>query len=125
MKTFESPGAMAALGASAVGQLGRQVILETNRQRQLPQAAIRTAGAGNRAMMAASKGGAQQRSALRTSEQRSADLLAAQEFHQIHKFAAACRRQWPGAKIVLRPNESGPPQGAGAPPNPESAPGAE
>jgi hypothetical protein len=35
----------------------------------------------------------------------------------MQKFVAACRRQWPGAKIVLRPYEGGPPQGANAPPN--------
>ena len=29
----------------------------------------------------------------------------AREFKQIQKFAAACRRLWPGAKITLRPNE--------------------
>jgi hypothetical protein len=45
------------------------------------------------------------RTATLTSEQRCADVVAAQEFHQIQKFVAACRRQWPGAKIVLRPNE--------------------
>ena len=45
-----------------------------------------------------------------TLEQRRADVVAAQEFHQIKKFVAACRRQWPGAKIVLRPNEGGPPK---------------
>jgi hypothetical protein len=28
----------------------------------------------------------------------------AQEFRQIQRFVAACRRQWPGAIIVLRPN---------------------
>ena len=56
------------------------------------------------------------RTAKQTPEQRCADVVAAQEFHQIQKFAAACRRQWPGAKIVLRPNEGGPPQGADAPP---------
>jgi hypothetical protein len=49
-------------------------------------------------------------------EQRCADGVAAQEFRQIKKFAAACRRQWPGAKIVLRPDsdrgrESKPPRG--------------
>jgi hypothetical protein len=32
-----------------------------------------------------------------TPEQRHADVVAAQEFNQIKKFAAACRRQWPGA----------------------------
>jgi hypothetical protein len=60
-----------------------------------------------------------------TPEQRYAEMLDAQEFHQIKKFVAACRRQWPGAKIVLRPNDGGPPQGADAPPNSESAPGAD
>jgi hypothetical protein len=45
------------------------------------------------------------RTAKQTPQQRCADLVAAQEFHQIKKFVAACRRQWPGAKIVLRPNE--------------------
>jgi hypothetical protein len=43
MKTFESPGAVAAHGASVVDQLGRQVIPEISRQQQLPQAAIRVA----------------------------------------------------------------------------------
>jgi hypothetical protein len=56
------------------------------------------------------------RSATQTPEQRCADVIAAQEFHQIQKFVAACRRQWPGAKIVLRPLEGGPPQGSDAPP---------
>jgi hypothetical protein len=52
------------------------------------------------------------------SSNRCADIAVAQEFHQIQKFAAACRRRWPGAMIVLRPNEGGPPQGAdAAPPN--------
>jgi hypothetical protein len=55
--------------------------------------------------------------APQTLEQRRADTVAAQEFHQIQKFAAACRLQWPGAKIVLRPNEGGAPAGANAPPN--------
>jgi hypothetical protein len=27
------------------------------------------------------------------------------EFEQIRKFVAACRRQWPGAKVVLWPND--------------------
>jgi hypothetical protein len=42
------------------------------------------------------------RNANQTLEQRCADVVAAQEFHQIQKFVAACRRQWPGA-IMLRP----------------------
>jgi hypothetical protein len=37
-------------------------------------------------------------------EQRHADAANAQEFLQITKFIAACRRQWPGAMIVLRPD---------------------
>ena len=50
----------------------------------------------------------------RTAERRRAEDADAQEFHQIQKFAAACRRQWPGAMIVLRPD--GAPTGANAPP---------
>jgi hypothetical protein len=42
--------------------------------------------------------------APQTLEQRCADVAAAKEFHQIRKFVAACRRQWPGAMIVLRPD---------------------
>jgi hypothetical protein len=42
----------------------------------------------------------------------------AREFKQIQKFAAACRRQWPGAKIVIRPNKDDAPSGADAPPIP-------
>jgi hypothetical protein len=75
-------------------------------------------------MMAASNSGVQRRPAFRTPEERSADLLAAQEFQQITKFAAACRRQWPSAKIVLRPNEDGSSPGADAPPIQTPAPGA-
>ena len=113
MSTIKSPGAVAAHGASVTDQLERQVIRETNRQQQLTQAAIRTAGgAGDRAMMAASIGGTQRRPAFRTPEQRSADLLAAHEFQQITKFVAACRRQWPGAIVVLRPDDDGTPAGA-------------
>jgi hypothetical protein len=84
----KTPGAVAALGASISDQLGRRVIPETNSQQRLPQASVRA--------------GAQ--AGARTPEQRSADLLAAREFHQIQKFVAACRRQWPGARIVLRPD---------------------
>jgi hypothetical protein len=48
-----------------------------------------------------------------TLEQRRADAAAAvQEFHQIRKFVAACRRQGPGAMIVLRPDSA--PTGANA-----------
>jgi hypothetical protein len=56
-----------------------------------------------------------------TLEQRRADVVAAQEFHQIKKFVAACRRQWPGAMIVLRPDSA--PTRANAPPNLNLAPG--
>ena len=122
MITRKSPGAVAALGASVIDQLGRQVIPETNRQEQLTQAAIRTAGgAGDRAMMAASSGrGPAAPSLPHTPKQRSPELLAAQDFQQITKFAAACRRQWPGATIVLRPD--GAPTGASAPTNPKPVP---
>ena len=39
----------------------------------------------------------------------------AREFFQIQQFVAACRQQWPGAKIVLR--SGGTQTGANAPPN--------
>jgi hypothetical protein len=55
-----------------------------------------------------------------TPEQRYAEMLDAEEFHQIEKFVAASRRQWPGAVIVLRPN--GTPTGANAPSDPKPAP---
>jgi hypothetical protein len=106
MNTPKSPGAVVALGASVVDQLGRQVIPEINRRQQLPQAAIRTAGAGDRAVMAASNGGPSgARPSLQERKQEPAhpnsgpltsSLLA--------KFAAARRRQWPGAMIALRPD---------------------
>jgi hypothetical protein len=32
------------------------------------------------------------------------------EFREIQRFTAACRKQWPGAKITLRPNSSFAPQ---------------
>jgi hypothetical protein len=41
MKPTESPGAVAALGASVSDQLERQVIPETTRQQRSPQASIR------------------------------------------------------------------------------------
>jgi hypothetical protein len=39
-----------------------------------------------------------------TIERRHLEMRDAQEFHLIQRFVAACRRQWPGAMIVLRPN---------------------
>jgi hypothetical protein len=42
----ESPGALAALGASGIDRLGRQVISKTNRQQQLLQAPIYAAVLG-------------------------------------------------------------------------------
>jgi hypothetical protein len=42
--------------------------------------------------------------AKQTLEQRSADVVAAQKFHQIQKFAAARRRHRPGAMNILRPD---------------------
>jgi hypothetical protein len=58
------------------------------------------------------------RIAPQTPERRRTDVAAAQEFHQIKQFVAACRRQWPGATIVLRPN--GATIGANAPIQPET-----
>ena len=57
----------------------------------------------------------------RAPERRRAEDADAQEFHQIQNFVAACRRQWPGAMIVLRPD--GAPTGANAPSNLKPAPG--
>jgi hypothetical protein len=57
-----------------------------------------------------------------TNERMRSEKSSAQEFYQIQKFAAACRRQWPDAKIVLRPD--GAPVGANAPFNLKPAPGA-
>ena len=53
----------------------------------------------------------------------SREMSDAQEFNLIKRFVAACRQQWPGAKIVLRPNQDGASTGANAPINPEPAPG--
>jgi hypothetical protein len=61
------------------------------------------------------------RTGKQTPEQCCADVVAAREFRQIKKFVAACRRQWPGAMIVLRPD--GAPIGANAPFNQKPAPG--
>jgi len=83
MKTLESSGAVAAPEASEKDELGRHVLLQTNRQPQLTQ---------------------QTSCAKSTSEQRRADAVNAQEFHQIQQFVGECRRQWPGAMIVLRPD---------------------
>jgi len=48
-------------------------------------------------------------------EQRFLEMSEAQEFFQIQRFVAACRQQWPGAKIVLRPNYGVASIGAAAP----------
>jgi hypothetical protein len=50
--------------------------------------------------------------------ERRAEMGDAHEFFQIQRFAAACRLQWPGAKIVLRPNQDGASIGADMPINP-------
>ena len=55
-------------------------------------------------------------------EQRRSEMSDAREFLQIHRFVAACRQQWPGAKIVLRPNHGVASIGADAPTNPKPAP---
>jgi hypothetical protein len=44
-------------------------------------------------------------------------------FMQIQRFVAAVRRQWPGAKICLRPSEDSVLLGADTPKHPEPAPG--
>jgi hypothetical protein len=49
-------------------------------------------------------------------EQQSLETSDAQEFFQIQRFVAAFRQQWPGAKIVLRPEQGGASAGANASP---------
>lgn len=51
-------------------------------------------------------------------ERRHSEMSNAQEFFHIQQFVAACRQQWPGAKIVLRPNQDGESIGADMPINP-------
>ncbi len=113
MGSIKSPGAVAALGASVTDQLGggsSGTLIANSKFRKLRSA--EAIGARDRAVTADSRAGAQWRPALvprrpaaaRTPEQQRADLLAAQQFHLITKFVAACRRQWPGAVIVLRPD---------------------
>jgi hypothetical protein len=117
MTAIKSPGAVAAHGAFVTDQLERQVEPENNRQQQSASSA-----ASRRALLTAASTGSPQRRTASVSdaraqggaaEQHCADVVAAQEFHQIRKFVAACRRQWPGAMIVLRPD--GAPTGANAP----------
>lgn len=72
-----------------------------------PDVALREAGSLGRASQTSDLDGLNGRNAQAlagTPEQRAADLADAQEFHQIQQFVAACRRQWPGATIVLRPD---------------------
>jgi hypothetical protein len=52
----------------------------------------------------------------RAAERRRAEDADAREFRQIQEFVAACRRQWPSAVIVLRPDGAST-SGAGAPTN--------
>jgi len=81
-----------------------------------PFIAAAAASRGRRKTAAHEARAADAQTRVDTPQQRDADVAAAQEFHQIKKFVAACRRQWPGAMIVLRPD--GAPTGANAPPNP-------
>jgi hypothetical protein len=94
--------------------LGRHVVSQTSRQPQLTQ--LQICATPNSSVRCEAE------SAKLTSEHRLSDTANAQEFHQIKQFVAACRRQWPGAMIVLRPD--GARTGASAPTNPKPAPGA-
>jgi hypothetical protein len=104
MKTFESPGTVAAPEASEIDELGRHAVSQTSRQHQFPQTPICARLVGS-VRCEAERTIARDHTpcAKLASEQRRADVAAAQEFHQIKQFVAACRRQWPGAIIVLRP----------------------
>jgi hypothetical protein len=122
MKTIESPGAVAAPGASEIDELGRRVVSQTSRQPQLTQPPICAApNSSVRCEAESTVARDHTQCAKLARERRRADAAEVQEFHQIQKFVAACRRQWPGAIIVLRPD--GAPTGASAPINPKPAPG--
>jgi hypothetical protein len=96
---------VAAPEASEKDELGRHVLLQTNRQPQLTQPPIcATSNSSVRCEAESSVARDQTSCAKPTSEQRRADPANAQEFHQIQQFVAECRRQWPGAMIVLRPD---------------------
>jgi hypothetical protein len=114
MKTLESPGAVAAPEASEKDELGRHVLLQTNRQPQLTQPPICATSNSSVRYEAESTVARDQTSCAKpTGEQRRADAANAQEFQQIQKFVAECRRHWPSAMIVLRPD--GAPTGANTP----------
>jgi hypothetical protein len=118
MSKSESPGAVAAPGASEKDELDRHVVLQTNRQPQLTQPSIcATPNSSFRCEAESTVARGYTPCAKPTSEQRRADAANAQEFHQIQQFVAACRRHWPGAIIVLRPDDG--PTGASAPINPK------
>jgi hypothetical protein len=96
--------------------LGRHVVSQTTRQPQLTQPPIcATPNSSVRCEAESTVGRDHTPCAKLASEQRRSDAANAQEFHQIQKFVAACRRQWPGAIIVLRPD--GARTGASAPSN--------
>ena len=119
MKTFESPGAVAAPEASEKDELGRHVVLQTNRQPQLTQPSICATRNSSFRCEAESTVARDHTPCVKpTSEQRRSDAANAQEFHQIQQFVAECRRHWPGAMIVLRPD--GAPTGASTPIQPET-----
>ena len=124
MKTFESPGAVAAPEASEKDELGRHVVLQTSRQPQLTQPPIYgTPNSSVRCEAESTAAHDHTPCAKLASEQRRADAANAQEFHLIKEFVGECRRYWPGAMIVLRP-DGAPTSGAGAPtttnPHPEN-----
>jgi hypothetical protein len=118
MTKSKSPGAVAALGASEIYELGRHVVSQTSRQPQLTQPPIyATPNSSVHCETGSTVARDHTPCAKLAREQRCANAADAQEFQQIQKFVAACRRQWPGAIIVLRPD--GAPTGASAPINPK------
>jgi len=138
MRTAKSPDARAAHGASVSSdQLAGRVTSEANRQPSVTQAPTPATLVGTdrcsredarsgyispsgQAGTAPPTGLAQRRTSraadpqtrVGSPQQRCADAANAREFQRIQTFAAACRRQWPGAVIVLRPNQGGAPAGA-------------
>ena len=124
MTESKTPGAVAAPGASEIDELGRHVVSQISRQPQLTQPSIcATPDSSVRCQAESTIARDLIPCAKLASEQCRSDARNAQEFQQIQKFVAECRRHWPGAIIVLRPD--GARTGASAPTNPKPAPGAE
>jgi hypothetical protein len=119
-----SPEPVARLEASAIDRLGQQVVSRINLPETSPQASIDSKPSSRcreaEVVVACAHTDGVGDGIPHRKQWTSAAIAAAREFQQIQNFVAACRRQWPGAVIVLRPNRDGPPAGASGPPNSET-----